>query len=106
MATRTAAAYILAALAAIWGIVVVVLAISGGLETALGVVFLIIGILWLVSAYGIYKPTGWGRWLGIIVGVVGFILRIIGVITVLDFVPLVLAILLIAYPYMVSRSTP
>lgn len=106
MANRAAAAYIVAALAAIWGIVVIVLNLTGGLATTLGVVFFIIGILWLIAAYGIFKPTGWGRWLGIIVGVVEFVLRIIGGVVALDFVPLVLVILLIAYPYMMSRSTP
>lgn len=105
MASRTTA-YVVAALAAIWGIVVVVLSLMGGLETTMGVVFSIIGILWLVAAYGLFKPTGWGRWLGIVVGVVGFVLRLIGGVTVLDFVPLILVILLIAYPYMASRSNP
>jgi len=52
-----------------------------GAFTAIGAGLLVVGLLAVISAVGIFGHRTWGRWLGILVGLVGVLVGIGGVLS-------------------------
>ena len=106
---------ILAILAGLAGVVeilggVAIMALSGaaafagygilaGLGAALGVLILLLGIITLVYAIGLWKLRGWAWWLAIIVGVISIV---VGAITA-NWISVGINLIIVIYLFVVRR---